>query len=694
MASNTSTAAFTHNFLCQRLLQDIKELQDKPYPGIAVHIQDDDMTKACLVVRPENERPLHMTMYFPKQYPLEPPEISMDSKNVLHPNIFDDYICINILKGADGYTPAYTLKGICIQMLSFFASAKIDQDEGYTVDRAKWAKVIEEEESRWGMLRRDTGRFECKKCDFGCATTPGGDARPCDTPMSGTSDVKPPTPPNDQTATDSATEDEGGKKAKLQLVDLPEDVLLLFCDYLEEEDLFLAARAWNGFSRLIRRYNIIRTRELQCFTLKRGFKDLDLGIGVHATTRPRAIKSEFDLISRDAYDLYDVRRSIQGLRFEYWLPLPISEKHWDRVRKDIDERLNAIARAGGVDGTLDTVIYNFMNEIVVQLSTSAAELESRQTPRHVPYLPSYMRQDAPKSTLTHASEKAIEGYFQLFHLLLCLAIERPSIVEHANSMLKKFIDGQRDKQAVPNLGHLLIMILISDVDVSEELTKALIKEAVTRNVVWMLEPLPKGKGMLELSFMETSAISDYRLERTFIAGKTSYRLFMFLNLMRKIVNQARTFTDKDGNTQKMTLQQLRDELFRRHGAPPNGAAASMAQAIRDIQYVSNFPQFLANMGLPMPNKANFTTFLRQTVKDSMDKGYSRWALQQDAALDFRLVEDPNVEVPEGMQPRRYGGGASHLSFFPDGGRGGGRGGRGDRGGRGGGRGRDRGRGGY
>ncbi|KAK4503274.1 hypothetical protein PRZ48_006702 [Zasmidium cellare] len=658
MAYHTSTAAIAnYNFLRRRLHEDIKELQDKPYPGIAVHIQDEDMTKACLVVRPENDRPLHMTMHFTKQYPLQPPKITMDSKNVMHPNIFDNHICINILTQDEDYTPAYTLKGICIQMLSFFASAKIEQDYGGVVDRKKWTKRTEYDEARLG-----------------------------------TAEKKPSTLPNgEQTATQDTTEEED--KKKLQLVDLPDDVLLLFCDYLDEEDLFLAARAWNGFGRLIRRYNIIRTRELQCFTLKRGFKDLDLGIGVHATTRPRAIKSEFDLISRDAYDLYEVRRSIQGLQFEYWLPLPISEKHWCRVKKDIDERLNGIARAGGVEGTLETVIYSFMNEVVVQLSTSAAEVESRQHD----YLPYYMREEKPKSTLTHASEKAIESYFQLFHLLLCLAIEKPSIVEHANDLLKKFTDGQRDKQAVPNLGHLLIMILISDVEVSEKLTIALIKEAITRNVVWMLEPPPKGKGMAGLSFMETSEVSEFRLERTFMAGKTSYRLFMFLNLMRKIVNQARTYTDKDGNPQKMTLKELRDDLFKRHGAPPNGAAAAMAKSIREIQYVSDFPSFLANMGVTMPSKAVFTELLRQTMRDSVDKGYSRWALEQDAALDFRQEEDPNVEVPRGMWPRRYAG-ASHFSFFPNAGRGGGGGrggGRGDWGGRGrGGRGRGRGRGGY
>lgn len=748
MALHNSTAAYTTtHFLRQRLLQDIRELQDKPYPGIAVHIHDNDLNIACLVISPEGEPPLHMTMMFPPHYPLDPPKIKMNS-NVLHPNVFQDYICMDMLNTA--HTPAYTLKGICIQVLSFFASDTIDQEDGSTLNRKEWTNAIEDEWSTFGRVRDMRDRFQCKKCGFGVPKIGDGAA---DTPMTGTPDAQPTTSATtasetaDQTADSTAladkedggdepngekvageqadgkkadsdkadgenTSDEEGeeKREPLELIKLPEDILLLFCDYLDDESLYLAARAWNGFGRLIRSYNIIRTRDLQCFTLKRGFKDLDLGIGVHVSNRPRAIKSEFDLISRDAYELCGVRRSTQGLNFQYWLPLPISEKHWDRVRKGIDERLNGIARVAGVQGTLDTVLYNFMNEIVVQLSTDAEKIETRNPPSQHDYVAAYMQmleEQKPKSTLTHASEKAIESYFQLFHLLLCLAIERPSIAEHANSMLKKFIDGQSDKQNVPNLGHLLIMILICEGDVSQELTKALIKEAVTRNVVWMLEGPPKGKDMAELSFMEESPVSEYRLQTTFEAGKTSYRIFMFLNLMWKVINHARMWKDEAGVQHKMTLLQLRDELFRRHGAPPNGAAKKMAEEIRKIQQVNSFPQFLSNMGLQPPTATSFTDFLRKCVKDSMDKGYSKWALSQEAALGLRLRKEPGVAVPEGMQAREIYPGFDYT-FFPgdshygggnrggrggfdgrSGGRGGGHGGRGGYG-----RGRGRGRGGY
>ncbi|KAL5330031.1 hypothetical protein ACEPPN_003555 [Leptodophora sp. 'Broadleaf-Isolate-01'] len=116
------------NSLKQRLLHDIAELQTKPYPNIALHIQEDDLTSACLVLTVEEYGPMHLTINFPEKYPLQPPKIRMDS-DVYHPNVSGHHICVSSLcYSCDGcdrepYTPAYTLKGIAIQPLSFFSRA-------------------------------------------------------------------------------------------------------------------------------------------------------------------------------------------------------------------------------------------------------------------------------------------------------------------------------------------------------------------------------------------------------------------------------------------------------------------------------------------------------------------------------------------------------------------------------------------
>lgn len=112
----------------------------------------------------------------------------------MHPNIFGDYICIDILKRRVGYTPAYTLKSICIQTLNSFASDKIDQDYGGAIDCEQRVKETEEKKrflELHGVPMPSPGaKYECKKCEFGRAT-PSVD-RPCDAANSGAGSSKPP----------------------------------------------------------------------------------------------------------------------------------------------------------------------------------------------------------------------------------------------------------------------------------------------------------------------------------------------------------------------------------------------------------------------------------------------------------------------------------------------------------------------
>jgi hypothetical protein len=79
------------------LLQDIAELQTKPYPNVVLHIHDDNITTACLILTVESYGAMHLTINFGEDYPLTPPKIRMDSK-VTHPNIKEaSHICASIL---------------------------------------------------------------------------------------------------------------------------------------------------------------------------------------------------------------------------------------------------------------------------------------------------------------------------------------------------------------------------------------------------------------------------------------------------------------------------------------------------------------------------------------------------------------------------------------------------------------------
>ena len=152
----------TSNILGQRLIRDIAELQARPYPNISLVLRDDDITKACLILTPNGDAPIHLTMDFGDQYPLSAPTISIQSE-FAHPNVYGSYICASILNTDEGYTPAYTLKGIAIQLLSFFGSDKVEQiGTGVEVELAQYQR---------NSVRNSVYKgFHCPKCTFGMPT--------------------------------------------------------------------------------------------------------------------------------------------------------------------------------------------------------------------------------------------------------------------------------------------------------------------------------------------------------------------------------------------------------------------------------------------------------------------------------------------------------------------------------------------
>ncbi|KAL9131990.1 MAG: hypothetical protein Q9217_000200 [Psora testacea] len=639
--------------LHRRLLRDIAELQSEPYPNIAFHIND-SLTEACLVLTPEGLRPLHLTMVL-KNYPLRAPTVIIQTFTT-HPNVFGTSICASILNDPRAYTSAYTLKSISIQLLSFFSSDSLEQGRGlHVLDlsayKSKPPRVVGnyrcaacgfEESARLSnkrtladyiiptTIRRRLG--SSRTSQVGSTASEAGRIKSTDASVS---------------VNTGATDEKPGMNAQSQehlLTSLPDEILLLIFAKLSTRDLLAVSFAIPKIHEILNSYDFIRVMELQCFCLKESFVNLKLGIGIHISPqgRERIMESEFDLLSHEGFYDHYVRQSVQGLPFEHWLPLPLSRCHWRMVRPEIHTSLQNLAEQARLSDRSDfSVLSHFLNDIVVKFSKEADK--------------SY-RYD-PLSALTHASEKAVDSYFALFHLLLCLATEQSEMVEHANTITSSFLSGQTSKAACPNLGHLLVATLISSDGLTEGLTHAIINEAILRNVVWMLDP--RGANMPELSYLEPSTISKYRLQKTFEASRTSYRLLMFCNLFCKA---ARSNPNK-------SVTSIRDEMFDTHGAPPRGMAEHMASEIRRIKTIDSFPPFFREMGVKvLPEKSELTSFLRRMVKESVEVGYSKAAISQGKALAVRRLVEPSVEVAEGVVEHKQKPGIGFYNFFPSHGR--------------------------
>ncbi|KAF2845216.1 hypothetical protein T440DRAFT_493570 [Plenodomus tracheiphilus IPT5] len=603
----TSQSINVPGSLRRRLLSDIAEIQQDPYPNVHLHFDDTDIYQACLILKPDNEAPLHLSIRIPDSYPLVAPHVDIQS-SIVHPNVFGSYICATILNNVEDWTPAYTLRGIVIQLLSFFCSESLEQDHGGTaVNIADYRRRVREHES--------TTTYICSKCGF------DDEWEPAHSRLSATAVISEP-------------------PLKLSgLFELPDEVVLLLLAQMPTPDIMALANAMPTIKTMVYSYDLVRIRELQCFCLKRSFHDVKLGIGIAVQGgRKPVFRSEFDLLSQEAFFQHNVHKSIQGVHFDKWLPLPLSRRHWNRVKGTAMACLESMERCAGVPRTPAghaEILYHFMNTVVVQFSAEAEKGFDRPGSR---------------STLSHASEKAVEAYFTLFHLLLCLATENADITASANRIIARFRAGPRTKEEFPDLGHVLVAALISDSGLTEDLTVHMIKEAILRNVVWMLDT--KGAGMAELAYLEPSAVSEYRLCMTFRASPTSYRLLMFLKLFSSAVRPP-----------NRTLPDLCDKLFDTHGAPPPGTAASMAQRIREIRHINSFPGFLGAMGIKcIPSKSEFTAFLRRTITDSAKAGYSRTPLTPAQLYMIRKAREPEwFERGEKWYGNGYKG---RPSFFP------------------------------
>jgi ubiquitin-protein ligase len=327
--------------LKSRKLRDIQELVEKPYPGIKLFIKDDNINTACLILSPEGQRSLHLRVAFPDDYPLTPPGVTIQS-NVVHPNVFNEYICATILNDDEAYTSAYTLKSICMQLLSFFSDDRIESAHGGgMIDVKQYREDIREDSRRFGLHDLDNLHvkrgFKCDICRFGHSNSADSSAMTA------------------VEAQETLAQLDNGL-ATCPIADLPFELLLMISDELDTDELAVASKAWSRFGATL--HQLIPTRNLQCFTIKKGTKDVNIGVGV--MVERGNISCEFDYVSDVAFVALGVRKSIHGLDFRYWMPLALNERHWARVKgQKLNNSLGKIQEELRKNGPLVNVLYAF-----------------------------------------------------------------------------------------------------------------------------------------------------------------------------------------------------------------------------------------------------------------------------------------------------------------------------------------------
>jgi hypothetical protein len=476
---------------------------------------------------------------------------------------------------------------------------------------------IEYVNPRWHSAQKLISRWRCRKCPY------GSDAFPIHRLSQPERPLNPPNghahPPTKRTLAPPCL-----------LPKLNDDVLVELSNHLQLESLVAFGIAYPRFRELLTSNQILLQQELRCFFLRTPLRKSVLGIGVAFDPDARTFSSDFDWLSQEAFDQYNVRTSIQKRDFQYFLPLAFSRTHFKRVERLIWEQLDVLdtavrdaetalnvkmgrrpswrTRPPGRPHETVGVIYKMMNNIVVSLmKTIDVALDPSQDLANL---------HTSTTTLMHASERAVIAYGHLFHLLLWLCRTHPIILREATDQVYRFIQtpSSRVKNRLPNLGEFIVLVTLvlacpptGPIALTwGNINGPLLQEAFIRNARWDLKRLPV------LEVLEKGC-SDFRLSKTFTTSTTSLRLIMFQIAFLDIF--VGTYAASPGN-----LARLDDN----YGFPDPAIPERIVQEIKAIYRVNTWPGFFERVhykrGLTL-GKVRFSEMLKDSVRTSAERGY-------------------------------------------------------------------------
>jgi len=160
-------SANRHRIIAQRRLKrDFIELQRANILSIAAQPLDDDIFEWHVNIKPTDGVYsgvyFHCILRFPESYPTNPPKVEICTR-ISHPNVFDGWICLSMLRSHtknvpyEGWSRAYSVTSILMQLQSFLFAEKIEQDGGYNANARLRDRDVK-------VSLTVCKQFKCKKC--------------------------------------------------------------------------------------------------------------------------------------------------------------------------------------------------------------------------------------------------------------------------------------------------------------------------------------------------------------------------------------------------------------------------------------------------------------------------------------------------------------------------------------------------
>jgi len=596
---------------------------------------------------------VHLILKFPSNYPKSPPNVQLCTTLLGHPNVYEDWICLDMIQEAytsrpyAGWTSAYSVLSILLQLQSFLFAENIPQNEdggggtrrayahsdsiALSISKAR-AYVCSNIESHDGTIVKHThinpwppfGREYRGTVGEWTAPTPTGKIYLVDYivesgDLSSTSPVsqegvqsviEKESEPMEIDVTDSTPATE----VEAMVNDLPSDVYTHIFSFLGSKDLIRVRDVCSRWRKVVYTYSIFDRSQIMCYHSKVTLDNpkttvLGFGLAVQYYSDGKNLKEAsppLDLLSWHAFRVQSVRTGVWDGQFEHFLPLVFDKKHATKALPIIKDTIFNIMKDCELPG-LERQTTNpphsefhphmafqllvvLMNSMVVELMNSSPSSDVE--------------------VRRYASEKALEGYCAFHHMLLYFAKSYPCLLDLANNQIESFLSSEeaRTKRHTPNLGLILVSLTLTKKGWNI-LRKPLTMEAFDRNVRWLIQ---KCTALGDLNRNHFS--DDRRLAETFTGARTSLRLLMFqVYFMSTIGRPSGTSGPLD----------VLARYEKRLGKPTTAQKEDLVKNAKEILAVNTWVQFFKRLGGPIPSRPRLVQILRQAVVNSANKRYHR-----------------------------------------------------------------------
>jgi hypothetical protein len=312
-----------------------------------------------------------------------------------------------------------------------------------------------------------------------------------------------------------------------------------------------------------------------------------LGFGIHLENeRQGTLSSEFEWLSHDAF-MSGTRHSTTNKPFEYWLPIHITDAGWDQ--KLFLQSVQDIAKAVNQRVDSDYAVAHAVLHICASLMTSALVTICK---------------NAEQQT---ANDRFIKGFFALYRLMHRVSDTNPHLMKIASKHCCEFIEQphMRNKSNCPNLGSLLVSVIMSPAHSWQDLAQAFQEENDARNFFWYAVGTPTSPATLRRFLADPNQVQG-RSQAVFRAIETSRMLVLF---------QVRFCTAAKSLS--------RANLDARFGLPPEELCLHLKQTHTEALKVQDWGAYFDWVSLPRVSEHERDMQLVEAQARSLAQGYHR-----------------------------------------------------------------------